>query len=275
MTNMIFPNITEYELKLPYYITGVGCYYLQENVSRPVGCPDFQWIQCHEGRGELKIDGRTYSVGKKQGMLLYPDVPHEYYAIDDNWRVDWITFGGLHIRDFVKMTAGIPESGVFHVFEPDIILTKIRRVLAIGLSNKPMKNLECSCLAYEILVDLLKSSSTKSDNSMAIQYSRLSPLLEYIEKNYAKQLTMEELTKVINVTPQHLCTLFKKTTGLRIFEYINQVRIKKSKETLIQNLDMAIKEVALISGFIDTSYYCFMFRKIEHISPKEFVKLYT
>lgn len=273
MLNIVFPLITENEFKLPYYITSVGCHYVQEHVYRPAGFPNFQWIQCHEGQGELNIGGMTYSVGKNQGMLLYPDIPHEYYAVEEDWMVDWITFGGLHIEDFVKLTAGIQKSGVFYVSNPDIILSKIRRVLAIELSNDTMKSLECSCLAYDILVDLLKSISTINDNSITLQYNRLSPLLEFIESNYANPLSLAQLAQIIEVTPQHLCSLFKKTTGLRIFEYLNRVRIKKSKEIMLRNPDVFVKEVARLSGYDDVSYFCLMFRKLEHITPKEFMRL--
>ena len=270
MTNIVFPLITEYESRLPYYITGVGYHYLQEHVIRHNGHSSYQWIQCYEGRGELKTEGMIYTVGKNQGMLLYPNSSHEYYALEDRWVVDWITFEGLHIEDFMKTTAGVQKSGVFYVYQPDIINSKIRRVLDIELSCNPLKSLECSTLAYDILVDLLKSISIKDDNSMALQYNRLSPLLEFIDRNYANPLTLAQLAEVIGVTPQYLCSLFKKTTGLRAFEYINRVRVKKSKEIMHEDLNISIKEVARLSGYDDVSYFCLIFKKLEHITPNEF-----
>jgi AraC-like DNA-binding protein len=271
---MIFPLITEYELKLPYYIVGVGCHHNQEHVIRPNGYPYFQWIQCHHGNGELIIDGSVYTVGQNQGMLLYPGIPHEYYAVSDRWEVDWVIFGGLHVEDFFKRTAFMEKSGVFFVSQPDIILARLRKALAVEQSEHPMKSLECSRIAYDILVDILKSSSCRNDNSMDDKYGRLKPLFDFIENNCSKAITLEELSDVGGITPQYLCRLFKDVTNIRIFEYINFVRIKKSKELILADRGMQIKEVARLSGYNDVSYFCTVFKKAEKLSPNEFKKLH-
>lgn len=65
----------------------------------------------------------------------------------------------------------------------------------------------------------------------------------------------------------------KKTTNVRIFQYIHSVRIKKSKELLLQYPQIQIKEVALMTGFEDANYFSSVFRKFEQISPNQFRKL--
>ncbi|HEX3048905.1 MAG TPA: AraC family transcriptional regulator [Bacillota bacterium] len=275
MNNMIFPLITEYELKLPYFIVGIGCFYNQEHIIRPHGNPYYQWIQCHQGKGELLTGGSTYSVDEGQGMLLYPNESHEYYAISGSWEVDWIVFGGLHIGNFLKQTADISRSGIYYVSKPEIILSKMRKALEVEQSDKPMKSLECSRIAYDILLDIMKSSSLKKNCSLDHQYNRLKPLFDFIDKNYDGSLTLTDMSNIVGVTPQHFCTMFKKATNLRVFEYINLVRIKKSKEYILQHKNLQIKEIARLSGFADVSYFCSQFKKIEKISPNDFRKLHT
>lgn len=272
---MIFPLITDYEMRLPYYVAGIGCFHNQEPVLRPHGYPYYQWIQCRQGKGELVVAGATHPVGENQGMLLFPDEPHEYYAVSDVWEVDWIIFGGLHVDDFVKRTAGIKKSGVYYVSQPDILYAKLQETLTIELSDHPMKSLECSRMAYDILVEILGSTSLKSDNSMNHQYRRLKPLFDHIEKNCHRSLSLQDLSAIAGVTPQHLCTLFKKATHLRIFEYIHFVRIKKSKEYLLGSRDMQIKEIARLTGYEDVSYFCAQFKKLEQMSPTDFRKLHA
>lgn len=62
---------------------------------------------------------------------------------------------------------------------------------------------------------------------------------------------------------------------MRAFEYVNLVRIKKSKELILRHKDMQIKEIAVLSGFEDVSYFCSQFKKVEQVSPGEFRKLHT
>jgi len=274
MKKMIFPLITENELKLPYYIVGVGCFYNQEHIIRTNGYPYYQWIQCHKGKGELKIQGSTYQVSENQGMILFPEVPHEYYALSDSWEVDWIIFGGIQIEDFFNRTAEIKKSGIYFVSQPDTILLNIRKAYEIEQSDSTTKSLECSSITYNILVDILKFSFQGSDSSIVNKYNRLKPLLDFIDKNYNRSLSLEDLSEVVGVTPEHLCNLFKKVTTNRVFEYINMTRIKKSKELILQNKTLQIKEIGRIVGFKDISYFCSTFKKMEKISPSEFRKLH-
>ena len=78
----------------------------------------------------------------------------------------------------------------------------------------------------------------------------------------------------MGVTPQHLCTLFRKLMGMRIFEYINLIRIQTSKAELIVSTEKAVREVAHDCGFEDVSYFCSMFKRFEKMTPGEYRKLY-
>lgn len=273
MKKMIFPIITEFDLTLPFFITGVGCNYEQEYINRPNGFPNYQWIQCRSGSGELILNNNTYTISENQGMLLFPEVPHEYYAISDFWEVDWVIFHGLFIKDFFARTAQIQTSGVYFISQPHIVADKIKEAYEIEKSDSPMKSIEGSRMAYEILMDILKYTSEKNDSSIAYKYNKLKPLFNYIDENYYKPLSLTELSQVVGITPQHLCYIFKKITTHTITEYINLTRIKKSKELIIQNRDLQTKEIARMVGFNDISYFCSIFRKSVNMSPSEFRNL--
>lgn len=273
MKKMIFPLITEFEMTLPYYIVGVGCSYEQEHINRPQGFPYYQWIQSRQGCGELILPGHTVSVSENQGMLLFPDSPHEYYAAGASWEVDWIIFGGHSVEDFFRRTAKIKESGVYFISQPLAIADKISQIYEMEKTDSPVKNMKASRMTYEVLMDLLEFTSGRTDNSLAYKYNRLKPLLNYIEDSYDKPLTLTELARIAMITPQHLCHSFKEITNHTLTEYINLTRIKKSKELIIQNKNMQIKEIAGIVGFQDVSYFCAIFRKNENMSPGEFRNL--
>lgn len=141
--------------------------------------------------------------------------------------------------------------------------------------NLPTKSIESSRLTYDILMDILTFSSKKYDSNIVNQYSKLKPLFDFIDQNYNNTLSLTELAQVAQITPQHLCNSFKKLTTHTISEYINLTRIKKSKEFILLNRDMQIKELASLVGFNDVSYFCSIFRKVEKMSPMEFKKLHV
>jgi AraC-like DNA-binding protein len=273
MSNNVFPVISESEKGLPFYLIGVGCHYHQEHIKRPQGYPNFQWIQCHYGKGELLLEGNCYKIGPQQGMFLYPNVPHEYYEIKGPWKVDWIGFDGYLVNTLVNVL-GFHRSGVYYVGNADLILAKMRQALTIAKSNDYFKGMECSGIIYELLLNLFKYTSHSSDDSIQQKNFRLQPVFDFIEHNYDKVITLEILAQTINVTPQHLCLLFKKALKMRPFEYLNHVRINKSKDLIFSKRGLNIKEIAGAVGYESDSYFCAIFKEIEGISPGQFRKLH-
>lgn len=273
MNNMIFQVKSELDLRLPIFINGVGCFYDQDHIVRPQGYPFFQWIQCHEGEGKLQINDKVYVIRENQGMLLYPNIIHEYYPVEDPWKVDWVSFDGYQIENYLK-SIGISESKVLNVYNPEAMLSKMRKILVLLQSSNTMKSLEGSAIAYDLLLDLLRYCATNSESSVLQQYNRIKPVLDYIDNKFDKIISLEELSEVASLTPQYLCTLFKNITGYRVFEYINNVRIKNSKEFILKYKDKQIKEIAKLSGYEDVSYFCAVFKKSEKITPAEFKKLH-
>jgi len=273
MSNMIFPIVTETEKKLPLYLMGVGCYHRQEHVKRPEGYPSFQWIQCHNGEGELILRGRTYPIRPQQGMLLYPNEAHVYYGIREPWEVDWIGFNGYLVEGLIN-SLGFTSSEVLYIINGETVLAKMRRLLKQAQSADPFKGLECSGIIYELLLDIFKYTSRCVDDSILQQHLRLKPVLDYIDANFSRVVTLDDLASTIHVTPQHLCLLFKNILKTRPFEYLNHVRVNKSKDLMFERREWEIKALAKMVGFDNVSYFCAVFKQIEGISPGQFRKLH-
>lgn len=274
MKKMIFPVITELENRLPYYLSGVGCFYDQEDIRRPSGYPEFQWIQCRRGRGELFIGSSRYIVEEGQGMLLFPNEPHSYHRIGDVWDVDWVIFRGNQIEDFLLNTAMMKGSGVYYVSACRTLSDKIAELYNSALAYSPAGSLRCSALVYEILTDIMRLTSQTQNNSISGKFEWLKPVLAYINDNYQHSLTLQELAEIAGVTPQYLCGAFKRFTSRTVFEYINMTKIRKSKELMLSDKYMQVKEAARIVGFHNDSYFCAMFRRFEKMSPTEFRALH-
>lgn len=275
MKKMIFPIITEFDMELPYYFAGVGCDYQQETISRPNGYPDYQWIQCRYGRGELILNGVKYIIESGQGVLLFPNEPHEYHASESFWAVDWIIFKGTGTHEFITNHLNINSSAIYYVSNPDIINDKIMQIYHASSASNSTKSLLCSSLVYSILLDIMYLTSVTQNTSIVNRIDRITPVLNYINVNYKKSISLQELADVADLTLQYLCSVFKKTTSQTPFEYINMVRIRKSKEMLLYNRHLQIKEISYNVGFEDVSYFCATFKKFESISPTKFRSLHN
>lgn len=270
-----FAMLTDAEKKLPFYLVGAGFDFHQEldPHERPSGYPHYQWIQVEKGSGLLTIEGEQHLVGENQGMLIFPSVPHEYHASESPWIVNWFTFNGRYIEDFLKEVP-IDHSGVYSVVQPGVFSSKIRRSLDLLQSSNSLKGLEGSSLVYDFLISFVKFAHPADRDSVSSLYSRLNPVLHFIDGNYDKPLTIEEMSDILAVTPQYLCRLFKKIIGQRPIEYLNNVRINKSKDILLKNPRMKISQVSHKSGYESPSYFCSIFKKLEGMSPGHFRELH-
>lgn len=91
----------------------------------------------------------------------------------------------------------------------------------------------------------------------------------YISERYMKDISLDEVSKQVKVSPYYFSKLFKKKTGQNFIEYLTEVRIQKAKE-LLKNTDMSMKEVSIQSGYSDPNYFSRIFKKSTRLSPTEY-----
>lgn len=91
----------------------------------------------------------------------------------------------------------------------------------------------------------------------------------YIQTHYQKKLTLDELAEVNHMSKTYLCSIFKKETGETIINYINKVRIEKSK-LLFSDKNLSIVEIANLCGFEDQSYFTKIFKNYVGMTPKKY-----
>ena len=82
------------------------------------------------------------------------------------------------------------------------------------------------------------------------------------------------MADIIHVTPQYLCILFKQLMDKRPFEYINEVRITKSKEWILSDYSLSLSSISQKVGFENPSYFGATFKKLQGITPGQFKELY-
>lgn len=92
---------------------------------------------------------------------------------------------------------------------------------------------------------------------------------EYIKENFHKEITLEELSKYLNISPQYFSRLFKEQTGYNFIEYLTFMRIEHSKR-LMNSTNMSIKEICYSVGYGDPNYFSRLFKKNTGISPTSY-----
>jgi len=92
---------------------------------------------------------------------------------------------------------------------------------------------------------------------------------QVVSKRYSEQLSVADIANEIFLSPGYANIVFKKETGQTIFDYLIDVRIDNAKK-LLREPDAKVSVVAERVGYINTSYFCLMFKKCVGISPAEY-----
>ncbi|WP_435163397.1 AraC family transcriptional regulator [Paenibacillus glycanilyticus] len=255
---------------LPLFATTVGYWEHQMETERTEGFHDYLMHQVLEGLGEVVVNGKAYKVEAGDVFFLYPGIPHSYKPLNQKWKVSWVSFNGRE-ADQMLLFAGISESGTGRLKTNELI-KPLEQMLTLAMDNDQEADLERSKLLYGLLIDLKYQLLSPSYSDQ--EFDRVKPVLHYIENNLQRPMTLTELAEVATVTPQYLCRMFQQTMNIRPMEYINQQRIKRSKQLMFQHPAMRMYEIAGRVGFESSSYFGVVFRKLNGMNPEAFKRLH-
>jgi len=108
---------------------------------------------------------------------------------------------------------------------------------------------------------------TTKDEYLQIVYK----VILYIEQNYSKNLTLDELSKVASFSKYHFHRVFKSITGETLGEFIRRVRLQNSTRKLTTS-NQDITHIALDLGYETNASFSKAFKKRFGVTPREFSK---
>lgn len=154
--------------------------------------------------------------------------------------------------------------------------TKMYLLVGPYTTNEKLNNTNfISTLTEEGLENIIKLHSYIIENHICNNKSNkiTSPFvnhaIKYIEKNYAHEISIDDICKELNVNKCYFCSVFKKEIGSTFINYLNNYKIEKSKE-LLKNPNISLLDVSLSVGYNNQSYFSTVFKKITSKTPLEF-----
>lgn len=110
----------------------------------------------------------------------------------------------------------------------------------------------------------------KNKDLGTIPYSlHVKKAIDYIDNNYQEDLKLYHISTYLNVSKCYFCSLFKSETGKTFTQFLNEVRVEKSKE-LLKERKLSMLNIALSVGFNTQNYYNITFKKITSKTPSEY-----
>ncbi len=124
-----------------------------------------------------------------------------------------------------------------------------------------------------IIEDLIVGYSDEfSSVSVQEQNTEIKAVCDFLESNYMKNITLNELSALTGLSKYYLLRSFTKQKGISPYSYLETIRISKAKKFLEQGI--APIDVALQTGFTDQSHFTNFFKKLIGLTPKQYMNIF-
>ena len=136
--------------------------------------------------------------------------------------------------------------------------------------KNPEARIKFISLLYDFFYEILSSYQVERKKAAAASYhgiNRISPVLAYVEKEFRQKITLPDAAEIINVSPEHLCRLFKKYTDMTFNEYLMSLRVSAFYQAL-QNSNQKISAILEECGITNYKVFIREFKKTFGKTPE-------
>lgn len=133
--------------------------------------------------------------------------------------------------------------------------------------------LEANALVYHIvyvMITYLCISQVKHPQEHSDKYNdRYRQIMSYIDENYNKPITLNEIACLVHISKEHLSREFPSYVGEGFREHLTNIRLIKAQKDLLSS-DLPLIDIAIQHGFSDLRAYNRAFRKCYGVSPAQY-----
>ena len=166
---------------------------------------------------------------------------------------------------------------ITHFIKVDPFIHGIALALKSELELQQQANqMYVNSLTTSLSIHLIKNYSTFERLSLreyedGFSKSTLRQVIEYMNSHLDREITLNELATMVDMSKYYFLRLFKQSMGITPHQYLIKQRMKKAKQ-LLQQGKLSIIEVAAECGFSNQSHFAKVFHKNIGITPRAYRK---
>lgn len=171
--------------------------------------------------------------------------------------------------DLVKMLTEVIKEGR-NVFEPPYDVPNVKDMKK--KKDYPFGADQMLKMRFEMfLINLIRNRNENAPSKEALPDSKkMQEIHSYIETNFCKNISLDELCFLFNTNKTTLCNRFRESYGTTVIDYVNRKRIQQAKIKLREGNEN-ITQISIELGFNSVHYFSRLFKKYENLSPSEYV----
>lgn len=246
-----------YNLPFETYFTR-GC----EQINQVHDEIELVWLL--RGNATMVCDNKSFLMTPQTVFMINPFQLHSIKSSDDSmiityrFKKDYLEqinqeFQGLHFYNQVQPLEALVEK----YREVPLLISQLMKLL-ISRDQSELVRYKIigyyNMLIYELYTMLLKEKYLdikKKDVKFHIE--RLNYIIDYLNKNFLKKVSLEELAALLHISKYRLSHLIKESFGISFREYLFNIRFEYALR-LLKDTEFSVIEISRLSGFSDVKY---------------------
>lgn len=251
---------------------------------------EIELIYFKKGRVLYEIDFSDYQVKGESILIINKNLVHgikrnkenfgegEVYIFNSNMLEGALGdfYSSKYINPIINKEVYIPLI-ISYDLSPQAFIYLRNTLLEISKLYKKQKNayelkikiklMDFFAHLYEEEIIYQKKSNKREEEKKA----KLEKIFYYIHENYEKNISLEDIGKLLKLNPSYCGKLFKKYTEVTFNDYLNNYRLTQGAQLLL-NTDLPVTDIAYKVGFENLSYFINSFKKLFSQTPRNYRK---
>lgn len=206
-------------------------------------------------------------------VLLFPGEWHNYYPDKSTgWDEYWIGFKGKHIDERVKNGFFSKQKEVFHVGSSLEIIQLFKSAIHVAKEQQIGYQQILSSIA-SLLLGLTNALDKNSNVDQINANEQINKAKMIMFENFHTDISAKDIANEVCMSYSWFRKIFKQTTGLSPHQYIQELRMKRSKELLLST-SLTSQEIAYQVGYSDPLHFGVIFKKKTGYTPVNYRKAF-
>lgn len=229
---------------------------------------DYHLILCYSGGMTILFNDKLFKLKERDVMLIPSKSLFEIKKGKHKGLV--IKFGGIAIEEIVSCTSFI-NNAIIH--DQDLKIGQYFYKIFAAFNETSYLSIKCLGLFYELLYELTKNFHSTLIN-VSTQEKNIEIAKEFINQNYALEISIGDVAKKVGVTTNYLANIFNLHAHQSPKEYLTYVRMERAKKMLLTGR-YKVKEVGKFVGYKNQLHFSNEFKKYTGMSPLQYIKSYS
>ena len=233
----------------------------------------FLFFVVKSGGGYFTYNGFETKLNPGDCVFVDCHTSYEHSTDEENlWMLQWCHFDGAgmgRIYQKYKERGGKP---VFRPKDTTRFVNVLDEIYALASGSDYIRDMRINEKISVLLTYLMEESwNPEREKLHEKKGERLLPVLDFLDSNYSKKVSLDDLAERFYINKYYLVKSFKEQYGISICSYLKNVRITKSKH-LLRFTKLSMDEISSQCGLGSGYYFSRVFKAVEGISPSEYRK---